>query len=163
MPAGACVSHPLCVAATRLEAASTSSGSMLLSWPDNPICCPADFEVMVRQADANGLFSPWRPASAPLIARRIPLEVMIRCEYGCAFKLRSLSAHDFDPSSFRGQLKKLKGDELILLPIEIQSAESAVAYTPAAIRATPHPPAARVGFFVHPPLCLLQSKNSDKC
>ena len=144
-----------CAATEQLEAVATSSYSMLLRRPDDTTCCPADFEVLVQRGlDNDEQSRKWEPLLAPLSGRRLPLEVMVQCELGCKFRLRSLSASDFEPSSPRGQLQTGKG-EMMLIPTEQFSAETEVSYTPPVLRETPYPPAARLGFFVNPALPLV--------
>ena len=144
-----------CVAANPLVAVATSSASVLLTQPPGSVpCCPAEFEVLVQHRRADGLYEPWAAVQAPVVSRRLPLEVMIECEHGCALKLSALDAEGFAAKAERGalSLNNEANAQLIFLGAGVHSAVSEDVVTPRAPQGAPFPPAARLEFFLRPPL-----------
>ena len=148
----ACEGTAYCVALHTLKATASSSGSVMLSQqPAGAMCCPAMFEIMAQKRRADGLYEPWRALNTPLFGRRLPLEVLIECEFGCVFKLRSLNASALASKAAALNLNETNS-KLVTLQREVFSGVSEEVSTPSVNRAAPYPPAARLQFFLHPPL-----------
>jgi hypothetical protein len=136
------------VEADPLIAVATSSGSVLLMEQRNgSACCPAAFAVHVRKRQRNGRYAEWAVLAAPLLGRRLPLDVMVTCEHSCAFKLKALGESTVAALPPALQIEQ----ELVVIP-DAESAVSQDVSTPRVGTELPYPPAIRLHYFVNPPL-----------
>lgn len=143
---------PPCASVAPLLSRATSSASVLL-YGTHSSCRPAPFEALVLRLEQSGSME-WRAHTQ--LGYALPIELgSLQCPSGCYFRLRALNASAYAVRTMQQQgfnASELERDQAPPLVNAAESALSALVVTPRSSVELPHPPAARLHFFLQPPL-----------